>query len=142
MRFSSGDIHCLVLDSREGLQLAAVEPGQPVLVLLEHLVNHVADFAQTAGLDALPRASMKFLLKGTQPIVPVLARRLYKTVPPELREALEAGDCSSSPRARNDTPRGCGISRPPQPNLERREADNFLSHPVFTKNRIEGLSLL
>ena len=91
MRFSSGDIHCLVLDSREGLQLAAVELGQPVLVLLEHLVDHVADFAQTAGLDALPRASMKFLLKGTQPIVPVLARRLYKTVPPELREALEAG---------------------------------------------------
>lgn len=44
----------------------------------------VSGFSSTLERDVL-----HFLLKGRQPIILVLARRIYKTVPGELKEALE-----------------------------------------------------
>lgn len=39
----------------------------------------------------LEKDVLKFLLKGSQPIVLVLARRMYRTMPEELREGIGAG---------------------------------------------------
>lgn len=44
----------------------------------------ISGFSSKLELDVL-----HFLLKGTQPIIIVLARRMYKVIPEELKDALE-----------------------------------------------------